>query len=111
MNEENIQDQLRELQEDLLSKFDELKSDNEKFKLRLQKIEERLGIGDILSQKDEKVEVVSGEIQDNVPEETNEDEIKEEIPEEVEEELHEESGSVLLFNIMSNMMINILNIT
>ena len=90
MNEENIQDQLRALQEDLLSKFDELKSDNEKFKLRLQKIEERLCIGDLSSPKDEKVEVVSGEIQDKVPEETNEDEIKEEIPEELEEELEDE---------------------
>ena len=55
MNEEIIQEKLRSLQEDLLAKFDELKSDNQKFKLRLQKIEEKLGLEDKADKIDDEV--------------------------------------------------------
>ena len=44
MAENTIQEQLKLLQEDLIAKFQDLKNDNEKFRLRLEKIEVKLGI-------------------------------------------------------------------
>ena len=93
MNEEIIQDQLRSLQEDLLAKFDELKSDNQKFKLRLQKIEEKLGLEDLTTKIDgEVLEEAVGGVKDEVPEEEvrEEDEISENIPEDLDEEFEDD---------------------
>ena len=97
MNEEIIQEKLRSLQEDLLSKFDELKSDNQKFKLRLQKIEEKLGLEDPADKINDEVieEVACEERDDETPDFGTKgagEEVPEENPDDLEEEFEDEEG-------------------
>ena len=96
MNEEIIQEKLRSLQEDLLAKFDELKSDNQKFKLRLKKIEEKLGLEDLADK--EVIEEEIYEIRDEDPDEKTivGEEVPEEIPDDLEEEFEDEDDEVVL---------------
>ena len=91
--EESVIKQLQKLQTDLLEKFEELKSDNEKFKLRLQKIEEKLGIDietehknieEIEKEEETKENEEIENKENNNEEETYDDELEEE-----EEEEHE----------------------
>ena len=94
MNEDIIQEKLRALQEDLLAKFDELKSDNQKFKLRLQKIEEKLGLEDPADKiDDEVIEDVSCEEKDDENPDLGtkgEEEVPEEIPDDLDEEFDDD---------------------
>ena len=62
MSDETLQEQLKLMHEDLLSKFLELKNDNDAIKSRLSKIEAKLGVGKPLvdheGQKEGEVELV-----------------------------------------------------
>ena len=83
MAENTIQDQLKLLQEDLIAKFQDLKNDNEKFRLRLEKIEVKLGItaettDEELLTKD--LEDVKGEKQSLVQNDFQKEENAEDLP-------------------------------
>ena len=61
MSDDILQNLLQQLQSDIFSKFEELKADNENVKMRLDKIEERLGIAKETQESkstDEKEEVI-----------------------------------------------------
>ena len=102
--EESVRRQLQNLQTDLLEKFEELKSDNEKFKLRLQRIEEKLGIGveiqpetsnvDDIEEEQEKQEKVENEVEvvEGVNIDNEEEDYDDELGDEEEEEDNDDEG-------------------
>ena len=102
--EESVRQQLQNLQTDLLEKFEELKSDNEKFKLRLQRIEEKLGIGveiqpetsnvDDIEEEQEKQEKVENEVEvvEGANIDNEEEDYDDELGDEEEEEDNDDEG-------------------
>ena len=83
MAENTIQEQLKLLQKDLIAKFQDLKNDNEKFRLRLEKIEVKLGItAETTNEKllTKELEDVKGEKQSVVQNDFQKEENAEDLP-------------------------------
>ena len=83
MAENTIQEQLKLLQEDLIAKFQDLKNDNEKFRLRLEKIEVKLGITAETTNEElliKELEDVKGEKQSVVQNDFQKEENAEDLP-------------------------------